>query len=177
MRELSQAVQSSPSVRTVQRLFRTLHMQKWKQCKRPEITEENAEKRLRWARTYANYTAEDFKKVIWSDECSVERGIGARHIWTFNSPRQQILKRDIHALRCGKGVKQMFWAAFGFDRRTGLLPLDGDPDSIYYDNFDYLQKVRHQIVGDHGIVHNYMTAKLVRGGPSRIPPLGYFKAC
>lgn len=32
MRELSQAVQSSPSIRTVQRLFQTLHMKKWKQC-------------------------------------------------------------------------------------------------------------------------------------------------
>lgn len=43
MRELSQAVQSSPSIRTVQRLFRALHMKKWKQCERPEITPENAE--------------------------------------------------------------------------------------------------------------------------------------
>lgn len=64
MRELSEAVQSSPSVRTVQRLFRTLYMKKWKQCERPEITPENAEKRLRWAQTYAGYTAEDFYRVI-----------------------------------------------------------------------------------------------------------------
>ena len=88
MRELSEAVQSSPSVRTVQRLFRTLHMQKWKQCERPEITPENAEKRLRWAQTHAEYTAEDFYRVIWLDECSVERGAGARRIYTFRSPKQ-----------------------------------------------------------------------------------------
>jgi transposase len=129
MRKLSEAVQSSPSVRTVQRLFHTLHIQKWKQCERPEITPENAEKQLRWAETYAGYTAEDFNRVIWSDECLVERGAGIRRIYTFRSPRQQIIKRDVHAIRCGKGVKQMFWAAFGFNRRTGLLPLDGDPDA------------------------------------------------
>jgi transposase len=127
MRELSEAVQSSPPVRTVQRLFRRLHMRKWKQCERPEITPANAEKRLRWAQTYAEYTAEDFYRVIWSDECSVERGAGARRIYTFRSPRQQLIERDVHAIRCGKGVKQMFWAAFGFNRQTGLLPLEGDP--------------------------------------------------
>jgi transposase len=115
MRELSEAVQSSPLVRTVQRLFRTLHMRKWKQCERPEITPANTEKRLRWAQTYAEYTAEDFYQVIWSNECSVERGAGARRIYTFRSPRQQIIERDIHAVRCGKGVKQIFWAAFGFN--------------------------------------------------------------
>ncbi|CAK44601.1 uncharacterized protein An03g03020 [Aspergillus niger] len=129
MRELSTAVQSSPSIRTVQRLFRTLHMQKWKQCERPEITPQNAEKRLRWAQQYAEYTAEDFLRVIWSDECSVERGAGIRRIYTFRSPKQQIIERDIHTVRCGKGVKQMFWAAFGYNRRTGLLPLQGDPTS------------------------------------------------
>jgi transposase len=129
MCELSEAVQSSPSVRTVQRLFRTLHMQKWKQCERPEITPENAEMRLRWAQSYAEYTAEDFNRVIWSDECSVERGAGVRWIYTFRSPKQQIIERDIRAIRCGKGVKQMFWAAFGFNRWTGLLPLGGDPES------------------------------------------------
>ena len=30
---------------------------------------------------------------------------------------------------CGKGVKQMVSAAFGFNQRTGLLPLEGDPES------------------------------------------------
>lgn len=31
--------------------------------------------------------------------------------------------------RTGKGVKQMFWAAFGGDQRTELIQLDGDPNS------------------------------------------------
>ncbi len=29
----------------------------------------------------------------------------------------------------GKGVKKMLWAAFGYNIRTGLVPLDGDPQS------------------------------------------------
>lgn len=50
---------------------------------------------------------------------------------------------------CGNGVKQMVSAAFGFNQRTGLLPLEGDPESarggvtswaIYsvYENFFHL---------------------------------------
>ena len=34
----------------------------------PLISERNKEKRLFWARTYENWTVEDFKKVVWSDE-------------------------------------------------------------------------------------------------------------
>lgn len=40
---------------------------------------------------------------------------------------------------------------------------------VFYDNFDYLQKARHQIIGDYGKMYNYTTGKLVRAGESRIP--------
>ncbi|KFY29081.1 hypothetical protein V493_02566 [Pseudogymnoascus sp. VKM F-4281 (FW-2241)] len=28
---------------------------------------------------------------------------------------------------CGPGVKKMFWAAFNYDRHTGLVPMNSDP--------------------------------------------------
>jgi hypothetical protein len=31
--------------------------------------------------------------------------------------------------RVGKGVKKIFWAVFGQDIRTGLVLLDGNPES------------------------------------------------
>jgi transposase len=129
MRELQIAVDTSPSKSTVRRLFRNLHMRKWKQRNRPEIKEENAIKRLQWAQTYAHYTPDDWRRVKWTDECSVERGKGVQTIWTFNSPSQQLIEHDVHGIRCGKGVKKMFWAGFGYNIRTGLVPLDGDPES------------------------------------------------
>lgn len=43
MRELSQAVESNPSIHTVQRLLRTHEAKKSKQCEHPEITPEYAE--------------------------------------------------------------------------------------------------------------------------------------
>jgi hypothetical protein len=30
---------------------------------------------------------------------------------------------------------------------------------IFYDDFDYLQKARHQTIGDPGTMYNYTTAK------------------
>lgn len=59
----------------------------------------------------------------------VERGIGIKPIWTFTQPQDQLHKKDIHATSCGKSIKQMFWAAFGEQVRTGLIPLDGDLES------------------------------------------------
>lgn len=116
--------------RSIQRLLRELGKRKWRQTKRPEIKEIHAEKRLQWARTYEHYTPELWARVKWSDECSVERGAGIRPVWTFTRPCDQLAEHDIYEKRCGKSVKKMFWAAFGQNQRTGLVPLDGDPDAL-----------------------------------------------
>jgi hypothetical protein len=44
-----------------------------------------------------------------------------------------------------------------------------DDITVFYDNFNYLQRSRHQVLGDHGKMYNYTTAKLVQAGESRIP--------
>ena len=76
MRELQSAVNNSVSKSTVQRLFQNLHKRKWMQRKWPELQAIHAEKRLQWAHEYAHYTPMDWRRVIWIDECSVERGAG-----------------------------------------------------------------------------------------------------
>jgi hypothetical protein len=104
-------------------------LRKWRQQQRPEIIPRNAIKRLEWARTYEHYTAQDWARIKWSDECSVERGAGVRPVWSFLRPAEQLIQRDVREIRCGKSVKQMLWAAFGPDSRTDLISLPGDPNS------------------------------------------------
>lgn len=61
-----------------------------------------------------NYTIEQWRRIFWSDESTIERELGARPEGTFNQPKEQI--------------KKMFWATFsGLGRRTGLVPLSGNP--------------------------------------------------
>lgn len=113
-------------------IWRLLHEEgrrKWLVLDRPGLTPAHAAARLEWARTYEYYTPRDWLSVFWSDECTVERGIGERREYTFTPRNRQIIERDVRGLPTkGKQVKQMFWAAFsGSTRRTGLIPLFGDP--------------------------------------------------
>lgn len=128
MRDLLHEVDDVIKKRTMQRLLREMDKKKWLQKKRPLITQDHADSRFAWARRHEHYTIEDWKKVSWSDECTVERGVGVQPIYTFTRPRDQLKMRDVRVVQCsGKGVKKMLWAAFGHNRRTGLVPLDGDP--------------------------------------------------
>ena len=50
-------------------------------------------------------------------------------VWIFLRPSEQFKQGDVKSIRTGKSVKKMLWAAFRQDARTGLVPLDGDPES------------------------------------------------
>ncbi|KAJ5642736.1 hypothetical protein N7490_006736, partial [Penicillium lividum] len=116
--DLLAEVDHKVKIRSIQRLLNSENLRKWRCSWRPLLTEEHAMKRLRWAYRYRHFTPEDWARVYWSDECTVERGIGVRREWTFTRPQNQPKEG------------QMFWAAFsGAERRTGLIPLFGDPNS------------------------------------------------
>lgn len=117
-------------------IWRLMHEQgrrKWLVLDRPALTPEHAAARLRWALEYQHFTPTEWNRVFWSDECTVERGIGERREYTFTPRNQQIRKRDVRpVLMPGKQTKQMSWAAFsGSTRRTGLIPLFGDLNSAH----------------------------------------------
>ena len=72
--EVSHKVKTS----SIRRLLNAENLRKWRCSWRPYLTEEHAFKRLQWAFRYQHFTSEDWARVFWSDECTVERGIGVR---------------------------------------------------------------------------------------------------
>lgn len=83
-------------------------IRKWRQLSRLELTVQHARQRLLWVKEYESYSSADFRRIIWSDKCTVERGVGKEAVWTFKQPRDQLSERDVHALPHNKGVKQIF---------------------------------------------------------------------
>jgi transposase len=63
---------------SIWRLTYEMGLRKWRKMQRPSLTPIHAEKRLHWALQYQNFTSEDWARVYWSDECTIERGIGQR---------------------------------------------------------------------------------------------------
>lgn len=121
-RELLFKVNNVCKVGALRAFLRDENRRKWLQRKRPLLLPEHAAKRLAWAEQYKDI---DWNCVIWSDECGVVRGRGKRPIWTFLRPKDQLLQGDVQEVRRQGAVRQMFWAAFSHQRRSGLIALDG----------------------------------------------------
>ena len=79
----------------------------------PLISERNKERRLLWARTYENWTVEDFKKVVWSDESTYTqfRTSGFGRVW--REPSEEF-HEDCIAAMVQKSFGRMFWGCFSW---------------------------------------------------------------
>lgn len=76
---------SSISLSTVQRRLKEADIKKRRALKKTALKERDAQLRLAWALAHRNWPMEKWKRTIWSDEVTVQRGGGGRRNWVFRS--------------------------------------------------------------------------------------------
>jgi transposase len=114
------------SVKTVYRLLKEEGITNWIYQKRPLLTPEVAGKRYAWALAHENWGFDKWAKIIWSDECSVERGTGKRREWCFRTPAQKWNKNMIQPYKKGHDFSIMVWACFWGLEHSNLYALERD---------------------------------------------------
>lgn len=131
------------SIRTIQRRLREEGIRKWKAVQRPRLTEKHAATRLKWAKEHLEWTVDMWRKVGWSDECSVEKTKDPRQVWVFRreGAAEKYLPKNVVVKDKARGVSLMVWACFADYYISPLAPLHGAQDKDAYGGVlrDYLQ--------------------------------------
>ena len=132
--ELKFAANSNLSISTIRRRLKEENIQKWLAIERPRLTERHAEKRYEWAKKHLQWTVEQWRKVIWSDECSVEKSADPRQMWVFRRPgaAEQFKPKNIKPKDKCKGVSVMIWACFISNVRGPMVTCEGHVKAIQY---------------------------------------------
>jgi len=106
----------SISARTVWNILKSLGYSSFKPTYKPGLTKEAKAVRLAWCLEHKDWTLDDWKNVIWSDETSVTMGgqRGRIRVW-----RQGSEAYNYHCIRRRwKGFKEfMFWGCFSYDKK------------------------------------------------------------
>lgn len=71
------------SKKTIYRYLKKSGIQKWRAKQRPFLTPEHAALRMAWALKYDGKPVEFWRRLRWSDECSIERGKGGSIQWVY----------------------------------------------------------------------------------------------
>lgn len=157
-------------------MLRPLNIRKWLAKKRPLLTKEIAHKRYHWAKRHRDWTVDDWLKVIFSDECSVERGASHRRKYVFRSTGQQFDRDKVTSYDKSKDIRVMVRAAILDDGMSDLLVLRRDLEAKRqgYSANSHLQVPRDGLLPIYNRNHIYQqdgapihTAKKNRENPSK----------
>ena len=101
---------------TVWRILKQRGYKKVKPSYRPGLTPEMKAARLAFCLLYKDWTVEDWKRVIWSDETAIVLGHrrGAVKIWRTTKEGRRPVKSTVRA-RWHGAHEFMFWGSFSYD--------------------------------------------------------------
>ena len=115
---------------THNRILRAYGLTNWLAKKRPLLTPEVAAKRLAWCKEREHWSYEQWYIVIWSDECSVERGTDKERGWVFRFLTRNGLRIWYNHTKRGRVLALWSWGAFyGQGEMNALRRMGDDPDA------------------------------------------------
>ena len=125
--DLKENLGTNVSTSTLYREIKTYGLTNWLAKKRPLLTPEVAAKRYAWAKAREDWGPDKWQKIIWSDECSVERGTGKNRKWVFRFPNEKWLQNMVQPVPKGRGISVMVWGAFYHHTASHLMIMKRDP--------------------------------------------------
>lgn len=116
---------------TYKRRFSELGYTHTRCARKPRLNKDARTKRLNFALKYKDWDHLSWRKVIFSDECSVERGTGRPRDWCWRRDDEKYHQDCITATSKGKDMCIMIWAAiYGEgDCRSNVTFMERDDDA------------------------------------------------
>jgi hypothetical protein len=98
-------------------------IRKWRAAEKPGLTEEHAQLRKEWAERYAGWTVDDWRKVVWSDECSVARAADPSKGWVFRTREERWHRDCIDPRAPSQDISLMIWGCIAGNVKGPMVPL------------------------------------------------------
>ena len=136
------------SARTVRRRLREVGLKKRVKTRKPFVSRVNRRKRVKWARAHLNWTIEDWKKVLFTDESPyVLRCQLRQYVW-------RTVNEKYHA-RCFQGTvkhqkKINVWGGFSWSGVGHIHRIIGNMDRFMYRQIliHHMRPSGRQLIGD-----------------------------
>lgn len=113
------------SVSTVKRRLQEADLHGRVAVRKPLLRAVNKKKRLEWATQHKNWTLEEWKKVLWSDESKFEVFGSRRRVFVRRSAGERTLDQCLVPTVKHGGGSVMVWGCFGGDNIGNICRIQG----------------------------------------------------
>jgi transposase len=122
--------------------------------KRPLLKKAHRQNRLKFAQYHANWTVEDWKRVLWSDETKINRIGSDGRVYTWKKRGEALSDRTTSpTVKHGGGNNLMVWGCMGWNGVGMLVEVQGIMDSEQYCE-----------ILDAGVMESFENLEMAEGG-------------
>jgi transposase len=121
LEDITNILPQKSSVRTLQRQLSTLGIKKHIAIKKPFLNDEHKRQRLAFCEEHKDWTVDDWRRVIFSDECKVEIGKQARAAWVYRTEDERYHDDCLVPALKGNRASIMVWGCFSANKLGPLL--------------------------------------------------------
>ena len=113
--------------RTIRRAIRgPLGMNAHIAAKKPYLKPSHRQARYAWAKEHRGWGADDWEKVVWTDESSVEIGKGSKVVWVWRKPGERYLEKCLTPTFKSGRQSLMIWGCMAHGRLGPLIRIPKD---------------------------------------------------
>jgi len=102
------------SFSTIRRRLRDARLMAKRIVKRPALRREHIRGRLHFVRKYREWTEKDWAKVVWSDECKINRICSDGHRWVWDDALGPITTRSVQGTVKFGGGNVIVWGGWAW---------------------------------------------------------------
>lgn len=119
--------------KTVRNALKQSDFQSVVKKKRPLLKKAHRQERLKFARYHENWTVEDFKRILWSDETKINRIGSDGRVYTWKKKGEPLSDRTTTpTVKHGGGNNLMVWGCMGWNGVGVLTEVQGIMDAQQY---------------------------------------------
>lgn len=123
--EINQVLAKPISETTVTRRLHEVGLYGRVAARKPLLRPENIRKRLKWAKEHRNWTVDQWKQVMWTDESKFEIFGSKRRTYCRRRPGERHKPECIQPTTKFGGGSVMVWGCFSYDGVGALVKIDG----------------------------------------------------
>jgi len=131
-RTLKNITNQSLSSQTVRRYLKREGMKAIVKKKRPLLKDKHKEARYDFALEHKDWTVEDWKRVVWSDETKINRMGSDGRNWVWKGPGEELNDRLVDGTVKFGGGSLMIWGCMLWDGPGFACKIDGRMDGDLY---------------------------------------------
>ena len=131
-KHINTVISTPVSSETVRRILRKNSFKAVVKKKKPLLSVRHRRARLAFAQKYREWTVEDWKRVIWSDETKINRFGSDGRQWVWKEKGEGLIQREVQGTIKFGGGNIMVWGCMGWNGVGNLAEVEGKMNADQY---------------------------------------------